>query len=94
MAPAQTEEIAAFLKEYSAWTHEEDKLVRHVVCADFVEALGLLVRIGVAAEKVDHHPELFNVYNRVTIGLCTHDAGDVVTEKDLSLATTLEGLIP
>lgn len=94
MAPAQTEEIAAFLHQYSAWTHEQNKLVRRVVCTDFVEALGLLVRIGVAAEKVDHHPELFNIYNRVTIGLCTHDAGDVVTEKDLSLAATLEGLIP
>ncbi|MEM9227624.1 MAG: 4a-hydroxytetrahydrobiopterin dehydratase, partial [Verrucomicrobiota bacterium] len=70
----------------------EDKLKKSFQFKDFTEALGFIVRVGVAAEKHNHHPELFNVYNKVTIALNTHDAGGKVTQKDIKLAQAIEQL--
>ena len=68
--------------------------VREPICifADFVEALSFIVKIGVLAEKAYHHPEIWNVYNRVSITLSTHDAGGV-TDKDIMLASEITNLI-
>jgi len=75
------------------WTYVEDRaaLHRRLVLEDFSAALGLMVRIGIEAEKADHHPEWFNVYNKLDIWLTTHDAGGV-SEKDLALARVIDRL--
>ena len=56
---------------------------------DFAQAFGFMTRIAIIADKMDHHPEWFNVYNRVDITLTTHDAGGV-TQKDVTLAEAME----
>jgi 4a-hydroxytetrahydrobiopterin dehydratase len=75
------------------WTYAEDRnaLHRKLVLEDFSAALGLMVRIGIEAEKADHHPEWFNVYNKLEIWLTTHDAGGV-SEKDIALAEAIDRL--
>ena len=75
------------------WTYVEDRdaLHRRLVLEDFSAALGLMVRIGIEAEKADHHPEWFNVYNKLDIWLTTHDAGGL-SEKDLALARVIDRL--
>jgi len=75
------------------WTGDESAISRDFKFKDFNEALGFMVRVGVLAEQANHHPNLSNVYNRVSIALTTHDAGDKVTEKDLDLAAKINGLL-
>lgn len=58
--------------------------------ADFAEAFGFMSRVAILAEKADHHPEWFNVYNRVEILLTTHDAGGL-SERDVALAAAIDG---
>ena len=65
---------------------------RRLVFADFAEALAAMVRIGVAAEKADHHPEWSNVYNRLDIWLTTHDTGSV-SERDHALARVIDAMV-
>jgi 4a-hydroxytetrahydrobiopterin dehydratase len=73
------------------WTEINNKLHRKFKFADFSEAFAFMTRVALAAEKMDHHPEWKNVYNTVEIWLSTHDAGDVVTEKDRKLAKEIDG---
>ncbi|MDB5227505.1 MAG: pterin-4a-carbinolamine dehydratase [Bacteroidota bacterium] len=75
------------------WITKDNKLVKEFKFKDFSEAFAFLTRIALAAEKQDHHPEIFNVYNKVTISLQTHDAGDIVTEKDHKLAKAIDALL-
>lgn len=75
------------------WKEENDKLVRTFEFKNFVEAFGFMTQVAIIAEKMDHHPNWSNVYNTVTIELCTHDAGDVVTERDRTLATSIDELV-
>lgn len=75
------------------WTEENDKLYRKLKFKDFSEAFAFMTRVALAAEKMDHHPEWKNVYNTVEIWLSTHDAGDVVTDKDRKLATAIDALV-
>lgn len=72
--------------ELGGWQHEGGKLVRRFRFGSFKEALSFLVRVGLHAEELNHHPEIWNVYDQVTLSLCTHDAGDQVTGKDVELA--------
>lgn len=72
------------------WSFADDKLTKTFKLVDFRAALAFIVRIGLEAEVANHHPELFNVYSTVTISLCTHDAGNKVTQKDVDLATAIE----
>ena len=68
------------------------KLVRAFKFQDFVTAFGFMTQVALLAEVRDHHPNWSNVYNRVTIELTTHDAGNTVTEKDIELATKINEL--
>ena len=80
------DQIEAALGDLDGWTRDGDKIVREFQFGDFVEALGFITQVGVLAEDMNHHPELFNVYNRVRIELSTHDEGGI-TDLDVELAT-------
>ncbi|HTG55134.1 MAG TPA: 4a-hydroxytetrahydrobiopterin dehydratase [Niabella sp.] len=75
------------------WQEEQNKLYRKFEFKNFSEAFGFMTRVAFAAEKMDHHPEWKNIYNTVEIWLSTHDAGDIVTEKDHKLAQKIDGLL-
>ena len=74
------------------WEEKDNKLYRQFKFKDFSEAFSFMTRVALAAEKMDHHPTWTNTYNQVEIWLSTHDAGDVVTEKDLKLAKKIDAL--
>jgi len=74
------------------WKEENNQLVRHFVFADFSAAFAFMTRVALLAEQHGHHPWWSNVYNRVEIRLSTHDAGDVVTDKDRQLADAIDRL--
>ncbi|HAC25419.1 MAG: 4a-hydroxytetrahydrobiopterin dehydratase [Cyclobacteriaceae bacterium] len=75
------------------WNEEDNKLKRSFVFADFSEAFAFMTRVALLAEQANHHPWWSNVYNRVDIELQTHDAGNIVTEKDRALAAAIDRLI-
>ena len=85
--------IAEMLRTLSGWEYKDDKLQKKFEFEDFTRALAFLVKVGVHAEKKNHHPEIFNVYNKVEISLSTHDAGNRVTEKDIKLAQAIESIL-
>ncbi len=66
-----------------------DAIQRNFVFKDFNQAFGFMSRVALLAEKMDHHPEWFNVYKTVDVTLATHDAGGV-TEKDIAMAKAME----
>jgi 4a-hydroxytetrahydrobiopterin dehydratase len=74
------------------WKEENNKLTRSFNFNTFVEAFSFMTKVALVAEKMNHHPYWVNVYNRVDIQLSTHDAGDVVTEKDRTLAARIDEL--
>jgi 4a-hydroxytetrahydrobiopterin dehydratase len=74
------------------WKQVEDALVAELVFKNFVDAFAFMTDVAALAEKHDHHPEWSNVYNRVTIRLTTHDAGNQVTDNDRKLAEAIEAL--
>lgn len=74
------------------WQETGNKLYRKFVFKDFSEAFAFMTRVALAAEKMDHHPEWKNVWNQVEVWLSTHDAGDVVTEKDHRLASKIDSI--
>ena len=84
------DQINEALAKLPGWTFAEDKLSREYRFANFTEAMGFINEMAFACEKANHHPELFNVYSRVEIGLTTHDTGNKVTQKDVDLAAELE----
>ena len=74
------------------WKETDNKLYRKFEFKDFSEAFAFMTRVAIEAEKMDHHPLWTNVLNKVEIWLSTHDAGDVVTEKDRKLAQKIDAL--
>ena len=74
------------------WKQVKDALVAELVFKNFVDAFAFMTDVAALAEKHDHHPEWSNVYNRVTIRLTTHDAGNQVTDKDRKLADAIAAL--
>jgi 4a-hydroxytetrahydrobiopterin dehydratase len=78
-------EIAAALSNLAGWEHRGGKLHREFRFADFSQAFAFMTRAALAAEKLDHHPDWSNVWNRVTVDLNTHDAGGL-TKLDFELA--------
>ncbi len=81
------------LARLKGWTEVKDRdaIAKKFVFADFNEAFGFMARAALVAEKLDHHPEWFNVYKNVEVTLSTHDAGGV-TERDIELAAAMDGI--
>lgn len=75
------------------WTEQNNTLYRKFEFADFSQAFAFMTRVALAAEKADHHPLWTNVWNKVEIWLSTHDAGDIVTDKDRKLAAVIDTLL-
>lgn len=85
-------DVAEALKALPLWRKADDarpSIARSLTFADFNAAFGFMTRVALLADKVDHHPEWSNVYNRVEILLTTHDAGGV-TERDLNMARFID----
>lgn len=74
------------------WEEKDNTLYKKFSFGDFSEAFAFMTRVALAAEKMDHHPKWTNVYNQVEIWLSTHDAGDIVTEKDRKLARKIDSV--
>lgn len=74
------------------WIEENNKLTKTFVFKSFVDALAWMVKASFAIEKLDHHPEWTNVYNKVHISLTTYSAGNTVTEADWELAKCLDSI--
>jgi 4a-hydroxytetrahydrobiopterin dehydratase len=76
------------------WKEADNKLYRRFEFRNFSEAFAFMTRVAIEAEKMDHHPLWTNVWNTVEIWLSTHDAGNLVTEKDRKLAQKIDALLP
>lgn len=74
------------------WTEKDNKLTRTFEFKDFTEAFGFMCKVAIEAEKMNHHPNWSNVWNKVSFELTTHDAGNTVTEKDRKLAEIIDQL--
>jgi 4a-hydroxytetrahydrobiopterin dehydratase len=72
------------------WNEGNNRLTKTFKFSNFVEAFGFMTKVALLAEKHNHHPFWTNVYNSVTIELNTHDAGDIVTDKDRALAKAID----
>lgn len=89
-----TEERETWLRALPNWalSREGKAIERKLEFADFSEAFGFMTRVAIMAEKRDHHPEWFNVYNRVEITLTTHDAGGL-SLRDVKMARRIDELV-
>jgi 4a-hydroxytetrahydrobiopterin dehydratase len=83
------ETVQPELKNLEDWKFSNNAIEKKFKFLDFSQALAFIVQLGILAEKKNHHPELLNVYNKVTIRLTTHDANGV-TDKDIDLAKAIE----
>lgn len=83
-------EIKQALSSLPGWKEEGDAIHKEFIWADFRQAMAFMVSVAFEAEQRNHHPELYNVYSRVSITLSTHDAGGRVTQKDIELAQAIE----
>jgi len=90
LSPLSESEIKAALTGLKGWQYAENKITKTFVFNHFREAIGFIVRLSYDAEELNHHPEIANVYNKVTLALQTHDADNQVTSKDIALAKAIE----
>ncbi len=88
MEKLSEERITAALAELDGWQLQDGKLYRQFLFRDFQAAFAFMTRCALAAEKADHHPEWFNVWNQVEVWLTTHDA-DGITQRDVDLAQAM-----
>jgi 4a-hydroxytetrahydrobiopterin dehydratase len=91
IAKLEPDEIARRLTSLTGWTVVEGKLHREFRFADFVTAFGFMTRAALVAERMNHHPEWFNVWNTVRVDLTTHDAGGI-SGRDFELAAAMDRL--
>ena len=91
MMKLSSEQISEELKNLPGWSVKEEKLHKDFEFGDFNEAFGFMTRAAMEIEKMNHHPEWFNVYNKLSVDLMTHDAGGI-TENDIQLAKILNSL--
>jgi len=92
MIKLSPQEIQNELQNLPGWSVVEGKLHKDFEFADFNQAFGFMTRASMEIEKMNHHPEWFNVYNRLVIDLMTHDAGGI-TSNDINLARILNSLL-
>ena len=85
-------DIEKELKKLTGWSVKNDKLHKEFQFNNFNQAFGFMTRAAMEIEKMNHHPEWFNVYNRITVDLTTHDAGGI-TNNDVNLARILNSLV-
>ena len=85
-------EITEELKKLEGWAIKDNKLHKEFQFDSFNQAFGFMTRAAMEIEKINHHPEWFNVYNRITVDLTTHDAGGI-TNNDINLARILNSLV-
>ncbi len=90
--PLTTTEIETALLDLPGWQVIEGKLAKTYKFASFAAAIGWMVSVAIYADKIDHHPEWSNVYNRVQVNLVTHDLGNTVSTWDVDLARKMEEL--
>jgi 4a-hydroxytetrahydrobiopterin dehydratase len=83
------EQIKTELSRLKGWNVVNGKLHKDYTFDDFVDAFGFMCKAAIHIEKMNHHPEWFNVYNKISVDLVTHDAGGI-TQNDISLAKTLD----
>ena len=88
-AKLSEERVKEALTQLPGWSVKEEKLHREYKFADFPHAIGFMTTAAIHIEKMNHHPEWFNVYSRVQVDLTTHDSGGI-TQKDVELALLLE----
>ncbi len=95
IAELTKDERTSALAELTAWSlaREGRAIERTIRFTDFSEAFGFMTRVALLADKADHHPEWFNVYNRVDITLTTHDANGL-SQRDVDLAKAIDALLP
>lgn len=91
LAEAERAKLSATLPDWT-FDGERDAIRRSFKFRDFVEAFGFMTQVALLAERADHHPEWFNVYNRVDMLLTTHDA-DGLSSRDVSLAKQIDALV-
>ncbi len=91
MMKLSSEQISEELKNLPGWSIKDEKLHKDFDFESFNQAFGFMTRAAMEIEKMNHHPEWFNVYNKLTIDLMTHDAGGI-TENDIQLAKILNSL--
>jgi 4a-hydroxytetrahydrobiopterin dehydratase len=89
---ATEKEIQAALENLPGWEVKAGKLHKEFRFKTFAQAMGWMVSAGIAADKMDHHPDWSNVYNRVTVNLSTHDLDNAISNWDLELAAKMEAL--
>ena len=85
------EQIRKEVSNMPGWNVMDGKLPKDFVFKDFIEAFGFMSRAAIHIEKMNHHPEWFNVYNKIKVDLVTHDAGGI-TKNDIELAKILNSL--
>ncbi len=76
-----------------SWREENNKLTEEFRFNSFEEAFAFMQKVAAIAEKLNHHPDWYNSYNLVRIELCTHDKGNIVTEKDYQLAKEIDNVL-
>ena len=86
------QQLESFLLQHPQWQIKQEKLYRSFRFKDFNQAFAFMTRVALLAEKLNHHPEWFNVYNRVEIELTTHDAGGI-SEKDIEMAGAINAMV-
>jgi 4a-hydroxytetrahydrobiopterin dehydratase len=91
MSRVSVDEIEAFLESHSDWSLERKEISRTYIFKDFSESMGFVTRVGLVAEKADHHPDIDIRWNKVTLTLSTHSEGGL-TARDLTLADDADHL--
>jgi len=90
--PLNADEIEAALADLPGWQVADGKLTKSYKFKSFAAAIGWMVSVAIYADKLDHHPEWSNVYNRVQVNLVTHDLGNAISTWDIDLARKMEAL--
>ncbi len=87
----ESEAIEA-VKHLAGWEVKNNALKKVFIFQDFIQAFGFMTKVALISESINHHPDWTNVYNKVTITLCTHDV-NAITDKDMQLAAEIERLV-